>query len=162
MQPVPMTDYGWEAVTDAFRGTIASKVLDASIPSDTMWACYLPGQELSVHYVDTGEVLDSLYADNYLDKKDKYSFYLNNIHPLVEVTNESAETEDELVLIKDSYANSMVPFLVSHYRKIYVFDTRYYKEAVSDWVNDHEKVKHVLIVYNLGTMDQDLGIGGIY
>jgi len=39
------------------------------------------------------------------------------------LTNETAGSDRELALIKDSYANSMVPFLAHHYKKIYVFDT---------------------------------------
>ena len=70
--------------------------------------------------------------------------FLNNIHPLVEITNETADSDRELVLIKDSYANCMVPFLVNHYRKIYVFDTRYYKGGPSSFINENSRITDVL------------------
>ena len=87
---------------------------------------------------------------------------MNNLHPLIEITNENAESDRELALIKDSYANSMVPFLAHHYKKIYVFDTRYYKLGPSSFIKGHEGVTDVLVLYNLNTVDTDLGIRGIY
>ena len=97
-----------------------------------------------------------------MDKKDKYSLFLNNLHPLTEITNDTAETDRELVLIKDSYANSMVPFLVRHYKKIYVFDTRYYKDGPSAFLAEHAGVTDVLLLYNMNTLDGDSGIRGVY
>lgn len=79
-----------------------------------------------------------------------------------EIANENAESDRELALIKDSYANSMVPFLAHHYKKIYVFDTRYYKLGPSSFIKGHEGVTDVLVLYNLNTVDTDLGIRGIY
>ncbi len=97
-----------------------------------------------------------------MEAKDKYSLFLDNLHPLIEITNETAVSDRELVLVKDSYANSMVPFLVHHYKKIYVFDTRYYKQGVSEFIREHKNVSDVLVLYNMNTLDGDLGIRGVY
>ena len=88
--------------------------------------------------------------------------FLNNIHPFIEITNETADSDKELAVIKDSYANCMVPFLVNHYRKVYVFDTRYYKGGPSGFINENGQITDVLLLYNMNTLDGDLGIGGIY
>ena len=64
--------------------------------------------------------------------------------------------------IKDSYANCIVPFLVNHYKTIYVVDTRHYKSSISDFINENSAVTDVLLLYNMNTIDDDLGIGGIY
>ena len=103
-----------------------------------------------------------MYAMEYVSQKDKYSLFLDNLHTLVEITNASAETDRVLVLIKDSYANSMVPFLTHHFKKIYVFDTRYYKHGPAAFIGEHPEVTDVLLLYNLNTIDTDAGIRGIY
>ena len=149
-------------MTEEFKGTIYSKVNDYGHKGDSIVIYENPSQRLAVHYTDTGEVSDSLYAEEYLEKKDKYSFFLNNIHPLTEITNETVNTRESLVLIKDSYANCMVPFLANHYKTIYVVDPRYYREAVSELIKREETVGDVLLLYNMNTIDMDLGIGGIY
>lgn len=161
-EPVSLDSLEKKVVTEEFKGTIYSKVNDYLHEGDEIVIYENPQQKLTVNYLDTGEVTDSLYNYEYLEKKDKYSMFLNNIHPLIEITNEAVDTEAELVLIKDSYANCMVPFLVNHYKKIYVVDPRYYKNAVSELINQNSAVQDVLILYNMNTIDTDLGIGGIY
>lgn len=160
--PLSMDEFTPTVVSDEFQGTIYSKLNDLSAGTDTITMFAQEGNHLTVHYTDTQETADTLYAPAYLEEKDKYSYFLNNIHPMVEVTNEATDSEAVLVLIKDSYANCIVPFLANHYRKIYIFDTRYYKSSVSAFINDNEEITDVLVLYNMNTIDADLGIGGIY
>lgn len=47
-------------------------------------------------------------------------------------------------------------------KKIYVFDTRYYKQGPSSFIKEHPGITDVLILYNMNTLDSDLGIRGIY
>ncbi|MGN1074062.1 MAG: DHHW family protein [Eubacteriales bacterium] len=161
LTPVPLDAYDSRVVTDDFRGTLYARFGDYTMPGEEIAVFELPGQELDVLYNDTGETSDSLYNFEYLEKRDKYSLFLNNLHSMVTITNESAGTEDALLVIKDSYANSMIPFLTAHYRTIYVVDPRYYREAPSEFAAAHPEISDVLVLYNLGTMDEDAGIGGI-
>ncbi len=162
MTPVSLDTLTAQTVTDAFAGTLYSKVNDYSRPKDSITIYTNPGDDLTVTYPDTGEVTDSLYNLDYVTEKDKYSLFLNNIHPLVEIENSAASSQDALMLIKDSYANSLVPFLAHHYRKIYVFDTRYYRDGPSSFLEEHSDITDVLILYNMNTLDSDTGIRGIY
>ena len=56
----------------------------------------------------------------------------------------------------------MVPFLAHHYRKIYVLDTRYYRDGPSSFLEAHRDITDVLLLYNMNTLDGDTGIRGIY
>ncbi|MDE6620193.1 MAG: hypothetical protein K2K74_06840 [Lachnospiraceae bacterium] len=162
LTPVSLESLTAQTVTEDFAGTLYSKVNDYSHKKDTITIYTNPEDDLTVTYIDTGEVTDSLYNLDYLEEKDKYSLFLNNIHPLIEIENKAASSQDELMLIKDSYANSIVPFLAHHYRKIYVFDTRYYRDGPSSFLSDHDKITDVLLLYNMNTLDSDTGIRGIY
>lgn len=162
LSPIPEADFQKTCVTTDFHGTIFSKLHDSTVPGDAITLYENPANRLTVSYPDTGEVTDTLYNRDYLAQKDKYSMFLNNLHPLVEITNAKADSDRQLVLIKDSYANSMVPFLVNHYQKIYVFDTRYYRFGPSSFINEHPEVTDVLLLYNMNTIDTDLGVGGIF
>lgn len=160
--PIPMDSFKKEIVSKDFQGTIYSKLNDSYAGEDEITVFFLDGWEVTVTYPDTKEVTDTPYAPKYLETKDQYSYFLNNIHPMVEISNLKAPTSDCLVLIKDSYANCMVPFLMNHYQKIYVVDPRYYKSSVSSFINENTEVTDVLVLYNMNTIDEDLGIGGIY
>lgn len=162
LTPVILESLTALTVTEEFAGTLYSKVNDYSHTKDTITIYTNPEDDLTVTYLDTGEVTDSLYNLDYLQEKDKYSLFLNNIHPLIEIENKAAESQNELMLIKDSYANSMVPFLVRHYKKIYVFDTRYYRDGPSSFLSDHPGITDILLLYNMNTLDSDTGIRGIY
>ena len=162
LSPIPEADFQKTCVTTDFHGTIFSKLHDSTVPGDAITLYENPANQLTVSYPDTDEVTDTLYNRDYLAQKDKYSMFLNNLHPLVEITNATADSDRQLVLIKDSYANSMVPFLVNHYQKIYVFDTRYYRFGPSSFINEHPEVTDVLLLYNMNTIDTDLGVGGIF
>lgn len=162
LEAIPLEEMDARTATEDFRGTVYSKAGDYTRKGDVITIYTNPLDRLTVKYVDTEETSDSLYNLDYAEVKDKYSLFLDNLHSLIEIDNETADSERELVLVKDSYANSMVPFLVRHYKKIYVFDTRYYKQGVSEFVKGHPGVTDVLILYNMNTLDTDLGIRGVY
>lgn len=161
-EAVELKDWDKREATQEFKGTIYSKVNDYTQGGDTITLFDHPNDTLTVTYQDTGVVTDTLYNLDYIQKKDKYSLFLDNIHPLVEIENKTAKSDRVLVLIKDSYANSMVPFLAHHYKKIYVFDTRYYKTGPSKFIKEHEEITDILLLYNMNTLDSDLGVRAIY
>lgn len=160
--PIDINDMDVMLGTKDFHGTYSSKVQVPFEKGDIINLYTDKNAKLNVWYTDDDKYKESLFATEYLDKKDKYSVFLDNIHSLIVVENENATTKRELVLIKDSYANSMMPYLIHNFSKIYVFDTRHYKNGVSEFIKEHEGVSDILILYNLATMDTDTGIRGIY
>lgn len=162
LTPLAMDAFQQTVVSTDFQGTIYSKLNDSFAGTDDITVFSRENENISVYFPDTGVTTDTLYAPKYLETKDQYSYFLDNIHPMIEITNHASENEKELVLIKDSYANCFVPFLTEHYHKIYVVDPRYYKSSVSTFINETPSITDVLVLYNLNTMDDDLGIGGIY
>lgn len=157
----PLDYFEKRIVSEDFKGTIYSKLNDPYFGSDEMTSFSDASWNLKVEYSDNGDITESPYNEDYLDKKDKYSYFLNNMHPLVTITNNSVAS-GAIAVVKDSYANSMIPFLISHYHTIYVFDTRYYKGGPSRFINQHPDITDVLILYNMNTIDEDAGIGGIF
>ena len=65
--------------------------------------------------------------------------------------------DKEILIIKDSYANSFVPFIVNHYENVYVIDPRYYKLSISEFIKN-KQINNVLFLYNMNTINDDLGI----
>ena len=121
-------------VTDSFLGTTYSKVTNYNQKPDSIYIFKFIN-DLKVEYVDEQKESNSLYNFDYLNKKDKYSIFLDNNHGLIKITNEDIK-EGHLLIIKDSFANSMIPLLTNHYREIDVIDPRYYKRSISKYIND--------------------------
>ena len=165
---LPTADYVKEntpisVVSKDFRGTTWSKLNDPFIAPDEIWSYWDETWDLSVTFSDTGEVTDTPYGEEWLSKKDKYAYYLNGLHPLLIIENKAVpEEQGAIAVIKDSYGNSMIPYMISDFRTIYVFDTRYWQQGVSSFVLEHEDIQEVLILYSISMIDTDAGIGGIF
>ena len=159
--PYSLNSFDIKEVTNDFNGTLYSKSNDYTRKSDSIHTFTLKDISYEVNYVSKEVIKDTMYEDSYLTKKDKYSYFLDNNHPLIVITNKSINNKKELIVIKDSYANSMVPFLTNHYKKVHVIDPRYYKNSISDYIKENKNIKDGLILYNVMTMDSDLGILGI-
>lgn len=147
-----------QVITEDFNGSLYSKAKIFSLMSDEIVE-FKQEYQLKVTYF-TGEdeiISDSIYQTEFLSKKDKYSYFLNANQPLVVIVNELVNNGHNLLIIKDSYANCLIPFLVGHYQKIVVVDPRYYNLMMADLISEHE-ISDGLIVYNLKNLNSDLGI----
>ena len=78
----------------------------------------------------------------------KYSTFIAGDNPLTEITNPDSEKENACVVVKESYANAMIPFLVDHYRKIYVIDYRYWTGDLASYALQ-KNVEDVILINNL-------------
>lgn len=146
-------NYEFEEVTNDFYGTLYSKVLDNDVKLDTI-SKVADNTEYIVEYKDG--TTNSLYNEKYLNERDKYSYFLDGNKSLMTITNPSV-WDNEILIIKDSYANAFIPLITKHYSKIHVIDPRYYKEKISDYIKEND-IQNVLFIYNVGTLDSDIGI----
>lgn len=69
--------------------------------------------------------LRDIYDLSMLSDVDKYSVFLSGPQAVVEIQNPMKKEGKTLVVFRDSFASSLVPFLVSGYRKIVLIDIRY-------------------------------------
>lgn len=157
----PIEEYTLTEVSKDFYGTISSKVNDKALQPDKI-VSFTKDLTLDVFYQNsTGRVL---YNEGYLSKRDKYSFFLNNINDKIVIKNKKIKESRKgknLLIFKDSYANCFVPFLVDEYETIIVLDTRYYLEGAETLIEDYD-VSDILVLYNMNTVDTDTGVAGIY
>lgn len=162
LECLSINDYNIEAVTNDFKGTLYSKVNFYSTPDTIHIFTPKDGQDLKVEYISLDDVItkDSLYEYQYLEKKDKYSIFLNGNNPLVKITNNKNRNDKKLLVIKDSFANALIPFLTYNYSEVHVIDPRYYKLSISEYI-DKSNITDVLFVYNINTLDKDTGIYSI-
>jgi len=65
-----------------------------------------------------------------LDGMDAYDLYLHGAQPLIFLTNETAATNRELILFRDSYSSSLAPLLMEFYAKVTLVDLRYIQPSL--------------------------------
>ena len=127
--PYTKEDFRWETVTDSFLGSAYSKGGALSAQSDSISLPRYDGDgDYEVTCRDDGCTQTQLYSMDALDTKDKYSVFLGGNHGVLDVTLPHAE-RPRLLLVKDSFANALVPLLARHF-DITVYDPRYYSEEL--------------------------------
>lgn len=154
IEPISMDEFTIETITENFNGTLYSKANIYSYTPDKI-DIFLNDTKLDVNYVVSNRITDTLYEEKHLNTKDKYAYFLDGNHALIEITNE--EQTGEILIVKDSYANSFIPFLTNHYNKIHIIDLRFYNTSVTSYIKE-KNIDNVLFLYNIQGIDEDLGI----
>ncbi|MBQ6164372.1 MAG: hypothetical protein IJK23_07855 [Clostridia bacterium] len=159
-EPLPQEAFRPETLSDTFYGTTYSRFgAFLGVKPDTLCA---PAAALAAQTTLTngkGETHTSIYYPELLDGKDKYRYFLGGNDGILRLKT-TAETGKNLLLIKDSYANSFLPYLIGDFDSITVLDMRYYNGAVAE-LFDSEAITDVLILYNLKSFCEDRYIGFI-
>ena len=85
--------------------------------------------------------------------------FLNGNHARIHIKTANPSGRKSLV-VKDSYANSLIPFLIKHFSEIHVIDLRYYDEDLASFVNE-QGIQDMLLLYNANTFFEDPSIKNV-
>ena len=149
-------------VSDSFNGMLASKS-GVNLGEKEQIDIYVPTEEdtdLIIDYVDEGKRSTSLYDSSKLKEKDQYTVFLGGNSSLLDIRTVSTSTK-RLLLVKDSFANSFIPFLTPYYREIVVVDPRYYSGTINDLMDSY-RISEVLFLYSGNTFFKDNNISGVF
>ncbi len=160
----PIEDYETMEFSD-FLGTFyASSGQSASLKNnpDTILA-YIPTSTNDMIYYDSnGDAYkwNVIYDVNGWENSAKYSTFAAGDNPFEVIDNPELNGSSNCLVIKESFGNAFIPFLVDHYDKVYVVDYRYfykyseYNNSVYQLVNDND-ISDVIFVNNVEAMDSE-------
>ena len=116
-------------------------------PLDNPMTVYQVNGEADFSTAETANMIDTAKFDT----RDKYAAFLggNNGYSVIE-----GDGEGSILVIKDSYANSFVPYLTANYAKIGVIDFRNYSFG-PDSIIEQEGYDQILVLYNFQTFLTD-------
>lgn len=151
------TKYKSFVVKNNFYGTLYSKSGFTNGLCDQI-RLYMPKNKKDyipsvMYYSDTKTKTTHFYELKNLKKKDAYTVFGGNNHPLYTVKT-PVKSSRRLLLIKDSYANSFLPFLARDFREIVVVDPRYYFGNINNVIQS-QNITDVLFLYNANTFFTD-------
>lgn len=137
--------------SDSFRGTLYSKAPLPFAPYDTV---LLYNESDAKNYTVSigGNETKGIYDIGYLEKKDKYSVFLGGNQPFVTVSG--GKGTGHLLLIRDSFASSMLPYLMENYESVSLLDTRYYTGSVTQLLNDTQ-FTDIVVMLGLKNLVED-------
>ncbi|MDW0110565.1 DHHW family protein [Sporosarcina aquimarina] len=154
MTPYSLDEFTIRTVSENFRGTYDAKANDPFLSADEI-NIFEPKFDVSYDVdIDDGQSkMDSLYAWEFLEKRDQYSLFLGGNHRAVTI-HSNVNNGRKLMIIKDSYAHSLVPFLANHFEEIYMVDLRYDHRNMAQIAQD-KGIQDVLFVYNIANFAED-------
>ena len=158
LDPKPLTDFTPTVVSDQFYGTTFSSSGVRWVKPDTI-ELYVPQEAASVtNYYNTDPTPGRLYDLDKLKEKDKYSMFLGGNKPLTVVkSNVAPDGAPKLLLVRDSYADSLAPFLSYHFSEVHLVDPRYYKTSMAQYVKDNA-IDAALVLYSVSNFTTDASL----
>lgn len=151
--------YDKAPVSQTFKGTLSAKSGFRSGETDEI-DVFLPNGDNAlssvVNYVDEQKKSASFYDTSKLNTRDKYALFFGGNHAQIKISTPT-ESNNTLLVLKDSYANSFIPFLAQHYRKIIMIDPRYYYGDLEQLLQV-ENIQEVLYLYNANTFFADTSL----
>ena len=150
--PVSLDSYTETVRSTEFYGTVFSSSGVRWVKPDTI-STYVPDTGITVtehSYDNKGnpiEIPRSLYVESFLSVKDKYSMFLGGNQSLGVVKTPNTD-KPKLLIIRDSYTDSVVPFLTPHYSEIHLIDLRYYKLSIQDYI-EQNGIDQALVLYSV-------------
>lgn len=167
---LPQEAYGLTTVSDDFYGTSYSKVAGlCGVRADELrLPTELPGQLTvqtrgradsvslptdsgaeSVIWPDRLQELEKagIYDLSKLTGKDQYAVYFGGNYGWLKITNPDEKAAGKrLLILKDSFANSMVPYLLPYYETITMVDLRYFNDSFAQVMEECDPTE-LLVLY---------------
>ena len=117
---------------------------------------YDDGQSYRVEYDMSGKFTTGLFSMDRLSEKDKYMVYLDGNHALADIKGQNKNGK-RLLVVKDSYAHTFVPFIAQDYEEIVMVDFRYSKMPISMMIENF-RITDILLLYNVTNFIEDTNL----
>ena len=163
MEAVPLDQFEKKEYTDYLGSFYDSSQSSALASNPDTVVAYIPQADVRLDATqDDGTVLEDwpLIADgDTYSQSMKYIIYAAGDQPYEEITNSGLSDGSACILVKESFGNCFIPFLVNHYEKVYVVDYRKYQGTVSalaqeKGVEDVILLNNISMTRNEGLIDQ--------
>lgn len=137
-----------------FHGSTYSRSALWLTPAEDL-ELWLGSDGITVTNGESEGIHDGVFYWERLEEADKYTVFLDGNHSIVRIHNPNAE--GKLLVIRDSYSNSLGCFLAESYEEVVLVDLRYYKQPISQLAAE-EDFDDILVCYSLGNFLTDKNI----
>lgn len=151
--PLKSDDFKISDVTREFLGNTYSKSLKKTEPDVITDYRPLETPRFKVKFPFENTTADSMYFPAHLREKNKYAYFLDGEHGLTVIESPNKNGR-KIVVIKDSYANSIMPFLANHFEVIHMIDLHYFDNDLNKYISDNG-INDILFLYGSSTFMSD-------
>ena len=156
LQAVPIQDFTKVTVSNEFLGTFDSKAQLINQVPDELFVYENETNTNIEEAIYDRETTDSIFNAEYLEGKDKYSYFLNGNNSRA-IIKTKVNNGRKLLVIKDSYAHIMAQFLCENYEEVHFLDPRYTNFNYAEYVQENG-ITDVLFLYNVSNFLTDTNV----
>ena len=146
-----------ELQSDQFYGTTWSAAGAAWVRPDSIYTMIPEGGtrgHITVDRYPEGEPIPGgLYYPEKLEVKDKYAYFLGGNQPLCVIKNPDA-ANGKLLVVRDSYSDSLAPFLAEEFQEVHLYDLRYNNVSLKKYAAENG-IDQVLVLYSANNFNTD-------
>ena len=92
-----------------------------------------------------GEIHQTLFDESALSSNDYYRCFLHGNHDYAQIFN--PEASGKILFIKDSYANSVIPFIAAFFGQTDIIDLRFFNGSLKTIIEE-EGYDHIIFLEN--------------
>ena len=153
MKPINLNYYNSNEI-NGFYGSYFSKAKPFNISSDIIK--YYDFEDLEMNILGE-EVYNSIYDFSKINSRDKYSMFIRGNNALTIINNKNLKNGKKILVIKDSFANSLVPFLTQNFEEVHIIDLRSFNIKISNYMEEND-FDNILVLYNFINLATDSDI----
>lgn len=159
MEAKSLSEFQKEEIEEFF-GTYDSKVntkVSGGVIADKITLYHSDNKDL-VMTLDgkESETYTDIYMREHLTKKDKYSVFMGGNHSITDIKT-GVKNEKKLLVLKDSFAHSLVPFLLEDYNRVVMIDLRHFNKSLKKYMKENS-FTDVLVLYSTADFVEDNNI----
>ncbi len=146
-EPIPLSAYTEKVVSESFLGTTYSSSGFGWVEPESISSYVEQGDAIITNYPKGAPVEGSLYVESFLEAKDKYSYFYGGNTPLLTIES-GKEDLPSLLIVRDSYMDSLSPYLIEHFSTIHIVDLRYNNTSLKSYIEQND-IDNILVCYSV-------------
>ncbi|MCM3115329.1 DHHW family protein [Neobacillus sp. MER 74] len=151
------SDYDWKISGKPFYGSDARKTTSANAKmTDAILVAELKEKHQPFTMKWGNRTKNGLYNMDFLTMEDpytnRYQAYLGGDYAHLLITNPNKSNGKKVLVIKDSYANAFIQFLVPHYKETHVLDLRHYNKMPIEKYVEKNNIDQVILLNNINSI----------
>ena len=151
-----MEEFEQKTVSNSFYGTSYSSARLFSTQPDHITAFFPKDHAQYTATYNQSETREGLYWEEYLARRDQYSYFLGGNNPLAVIRSQT-ENGRRLLILKDSYAHCFAPFVAGDFEEVHLLDLRYYNGSVQSYMEENG-ITDALVLYGFSSLESETSL----
>ena len=140
-----------------FYGALYSRKVSSISADEITYLTNETIENMRVYNYENGKE-EKVYNEDYFHNIDSYDIFLGGATPALKIINNKVEGK-KLIVFRDSYGSSIIPFLAEDYHEILVLDLRYVKFDNSQNLDiDLTNPDDVLFIYSINVINNSFSL----